>query len=173
MDEFLSENTILLHREYARRERLRFSIIESSEPGLCGKNTRDIYRMRISPDLKRDAIKHSAEAECHELYFSSFANTRYLKSAKVNKQFGSESVFLNDMYRLGTMLKFGFVLVYIRGGVIALKCVEDTRDAFLYGQPILALDVCEHAYFIDYGFDKERYLISALSYLDLTKITEE
>ena len=36
---------------------------------------------------------------------------------------------------------------------------------------VRAIDVCEHAYFADYGFDKQRYLISALPYLDITKLT--
>ena len=33
------------------------------------------------------------------------------------------------------------------------------------------VDVCEHAYFMDYGYNRERYLLSSLPYLDIAKLS--
>ena len=36
--------------------------------------------------------------------------------------------------------------------------------------PCLAIDLCEHAYFWDYGFEKEEYIRRAIEHIDLLKI---
>ena len=66
--------------------------------------------------------------------------------------------------------KYGFVFVYAFGERIEVKGFYDCKSAFRFGTPTLAIDVCEHVYFMDYGFDKERYLVSSLPYLDISKL---
>ena len=48
--------------------------------------------------------------------------------------------------------------------------LDDLTGVFLKYDVRLAVDLCEHAYFYDYGFDKKSYLKAALSSLDLSKI---
>ena len=43
-------------------------------------------------------------------------------------------------------------------------------DEYL-GEPIFAIDLCEHAYMLDYGFSRDEYLRRALGYLDLRKLS--
>jgi superoxide dismutase len=59
----------------------------------------------------------------------------------------------------------GFVGVWLRGGRPQLFSVTDYALG-LQGKPILALDLCEHAYFGDYAFCKERYIKEALRYIN-------
>ena len=169
MNEFLSEENISLHREYARKKQLEMSILESSIPGLSGASLADIRRMRLTPRDRSDALLLKAETLMHSVFFSSFSNVRYPHSEYAVRAFGSEAAFLNEVYKLALAQPYGFVAVFDTGRDI-IKSVLDARD-IQKAQPILAIDVCEHAYFADYGFDKQRYLISALPYLDITKLT--
>ena len=62
-----------------------------------------------------------------------------------------------------------FVYIYLDGGRVKIMAANPST-AFLRFRPILALDLCEHAYFIDYAFDKERYLRAALAHFNLEKL---
>ena len=171
MNEFLSEENIALHKEYVRQKRLKYSIIESSIPELSGAEIRQIYRMKISARDKSDAIDLLSEIKAHDISFSSYCHTSYPRSETVARVYGSEASFLNSLYRNCLSQKYGFVFVYAFGERIEVKGFYDCKSAFRIGTPTLAIDVCEHVYFMDYGFDKERYLLSSLPYLDIAKIS--
>ena len=171
MTHFLSEENIDLHREYVRQKRLKYSIIEGSIPELRGAEVKDICRMKISARDKADAIDLLSEITAHDIFFSSFSTVQYPRSETVAKIYGSEANFLNLLYRLCLKEKHGFVFIYLVGDKIEVKEFYDVEYAFRHGTPILSIDVCEHTYFLDYGFDKERYLLSSLPYLDISKLT--
>ena len=166
--EFLSEESIALHKEYVRQKRLKYSIIESYLPAIKGAMVSDIPRLGLSKRDRTDVLELLPEIALHEIYFASFSDTRYVRSEAVSRTFGSEAAYLNRLFSLAKNSDRGFLTVG-RGGVASV--VTNLTDAFINGYPVLAVDLCEHAYFLDYGFDKERYLVSCLSYLDLTKIT--
>ena len=171
MNRFLSEESIALHREYIRLKRLKYSIIECSVTALQGADILDIYRMKISSRDRRDALDLLSQIRLHELFFSSFSERLYPRSSLVSSTYGSEANFLNLIYKCALDLPHGFVAIYCNGGRVDVREITDHTDAFRSRVPTLALDVCEHVYFTDYGFDKERYLSSALPYLDLTRLS--
>lgn len=170
MNEFLSEENISLHREYVRKKQLELSILESSIPGLSGASVADIWHMRLTRRDRQDALALKLETLMHGIFFSSFSGVSHPRSEYVTRSFGSEAAFLNEVYKLALAQPYGFVAVFNKGRDIVLGQVLDARDIRVH-QPVLAIDVCEHAYFADYGFDKRRYLVSALPYLDVTKLT--
>ena len=141
-------------------------------PKLKGAQIRDVYRMRLAPYDKRDALELLSEIALHELFFVSFSHSPYPAADAVRRAYGSEANFLNRIYKQAMSLPYGFLLVYSFGGRIVVRECTDLRSAYYRSAPVLALDVCEHVYFSDYGFDKERYLLAALPYLDLTRLTE-
>ena len=171
MKRFLSEESITYHIDYVKQKRLKYSIIESSVPMLHGADVRDIYRMKIDTRDRRDAIELLSEIRLHDVFFSSFSEPVYPRSSTVADAYGNEANFLNCVYRRCLALSHGFVLIYLLGTRIEVRGCTDYPDAFRRCDPVLAMDVCEHAYYSDYGFDKERYLLSALPYLDLTRLT--
>lgn len=173
MNRFLSEENIALHKEYVRSKRLKYSIIESSLPHLAGKDVRDLYRMKLSVRDRQDAISLLSDVRLHEIFFSSFSRSDYPRSPAVQRQYGSEASFLNLLYKRCISQPYGFVLVYSSEHRIEIDAVSDFERAFRVGTPVLAIDTCEHAYFIDYGFDKERYLLSMLPYLDIARLTAD
>ena len=172
MNRFLSDESIAIHSDYVRIKRLKYSIIESSVPKLKGAKIKDVYRMRIAPYDKRDALELLSEIALHELFFRSFYKTPYPASGAVRSAYGSEANFLNAIYKQAMSLPYGFILVYSLAGRIEVRECTDFKSAYYRSEPVLALDVCEHVYFADYGFDKERYLLAALPYLDLTRLTD-
>ena len=105
-------------------------------------------------------------------FFVSFSHSPYPAADAVRRAYGSEANFLNEVYKQAMSLPYGFLLFYSFGGRIVVRECTDLCSAYYRSAPVLALDVCEHVYFSDYGFDKERYLLAALPYLDLTRLTE-
>ena len=170
MTEFLSEENIELHREYMRKCALRYSILEKSISGIKDKRTNEILLMKLSKAEQRDILALLPELELHRLYFESFDKQKNSMSACVRAQFGSEAAFLNTIYRCASQLEYGFVTVNIQSGKIECITVRNFVECFTHGAPVLAIDICEHAYFRDYGFDKHSYLVNALSYLKLNAI---
>ena len=166
--EFLSEENIALHKEYVRQKRLKLSIIESYLPRLADINAEHIHSLRLDKKDKADVLALLPEITLHEVYFSSFAKEENLHSETVTDIYGSDAAFLNRLYRAAVNSRYGFLTV---GRDASFAVVTDYPRAFVGGAPALAVDLCEHAYFLDYGFDRERYILSCLSHLDLRKIT--
>ena len=164
--EFLSEENIALHKEYVRRQRLKYSILESSLPALRGTDVLGISRLCLSKRDREDAISLLSDVTLHDVFFSSFAKEKYSRSERISRLFGSEAAFLNSLFGLCKKSDHGFLTVDKNARA---KVVAEPRDAFINGSPMLAIDLFEHAYFLDYGFDRERYLVLCLSYLDLSK----
>ncbi len=171
MTEFLSEENISLHKEYWRNLKLRLSILEKSVPELKGKALDELYALRISRQIKDEAILIKKEIYLHEVYFSSFLPESKLKNqsvGRVKSEFGSWQNFLFETYMYAKEQKGGFIIVFENKKGLAF-----TQSDTVYKLPkvILALDLCEHAYFLDYKFQTDSYIKAAISHWDGTKIT--
>ena len=170
MRSFLSERNLNLHREYLENCRLKLSILEKSGFNVSGKSYIELCNMR-SCEAKEEILHLAGEIYRHELYFDSFgmggAGCDCLK-----ERYGSVAGFLYEVERAAMREEGGFILVYFdgRSAVIGHSSRELHRR---YGEPKLAIDLAEHAYFIDYGFDKERYVRAAVSHLQLLKILKK
>ena len=167
---FLSEENIKRHFDYLNTMSLKYSILEKSEPTLIGKTMTEISKMRLSRDIKADALHLLWYINSHKLFFKSFA-VNPEKSELMLKKFSSRESFIYSLFELAKGRENGFLFVYKnRGGDINVDISNQMGSAFLKWEPILALDLYEHAYFSDYLFNKERYLRAALSYLDTGKL---
>ena len=143
---FLSEENIALHREYLASMRARRKM------GLSEGREREINEAILS----------------HELYFSSFAKQRR-PCERARRGFGSESAFCYELKSFALTKISGFIYIYplMRFPYIGYS----SRGADVY-RARLCIDLFEHAYFLDYAFDLERYLCGALSHLDLSRLDE-
>ena len=102
-------------------------------------------------------------------FFSSFSK-RNQRSERICREFGSEASFLHRVFCECERVNSGFLLVYEEYGRIKLFCGNDYKRIICENKVLLAVDLCEHAYFFDYFFDKRAYLTGAISYLDLRKL---
>ena len=167
VDAFLSERAIFMHKEHVNKLKLKSSIIEKSYSNLSGKTLSEIRRAKIDKGAREELVHLKSEVISHELYFSSFGE-KFEFSKTVNERFGSVSSFLYNLQKIAMDTPSGFLIIYECREEFLIYAGKDYSDVIAYYNPLLSIDLCEHAYFTDYGFSKEKYLESALSYLKLS-----
>jgi Fe-Mn family superoxide dismutase len=102
----------------------------------------------------------------HELYFENLGGDGDLGKApnleKTKKeQFGSVEMCAKDFKATGTMRGIGWVVMYqdIESGLLFNQWINEHDVGHPAGcNPILVLDVFEHAFMIDYGLKKADYI---------------
>ena len=164
---FISETAQNEHREYLVNLKHKANIWKKSGIAVVGASDREIFSLRLSRQEKESLIELRDEIKLHEIYFDSFRFS-YMPSVLVKKSFGSENNFAYELSRLAKVSKANFISVYVD---------KYNKVGFCEGAQIpfgasvkLALDICEHAYFRDYGFNKEKYIRSAVAHLNLAKL---
>ena len=172
---FLSIENINLHKEYLRQLKLKLSVFDVSYPGVSDATYQNIAKLakyRIIRREKREIFRLKSEIEAHEKFFSSFIDNESVCKPNeiILRQYGSEASFLYELLQYSRN-RYGFLLVYL-DRCARVKCYagEDYINTMRYNDVALAVDLCEHAYLLDFGFDKEKYLSRALSSLNLSKL---
>lgn len=170
---FLSEESVLRHKEYLRGLKLKYSVLEKSYPEIRGLELGEIYRARIDGGTREECLSLFTKIMMHDLYFNSFCDELH-NSMPVRESFGSEANFLYEIeLEISQHEAAGFLLIFFdRKKRLKFKILEGFSEILLSSAPVLALDLYEHAYFSDYGFDRKRYVKSALSHLNLNKIND-
>ena len=173
MTMFLSEGSIARHREYARDLRLKYSILQKSETLLNSSDIKEIQWQKTKKDLYNEAFPLLAEYTLHTLFFSSFTERAADSDTRLLCGGIHGAKLLNQLFDLGKNDNDGgFLLISISGKKLDAKRIFPPYADLKIRTPILAVDLCEHCYFSDYGFDRRRYLVSALSHLDLARISD-
>ena len=168
MNRFLSDEAIALHKEYLRQLKLRYSVIEKSIPEIKDKDMRALCKMRLGRE-RDEIISLKREIQYHELFFSSFG-VGYQTSEAIRDKYVTEASFLYEVYLSCGNKGAEFVIVYVKSGEVRIDTVYSLLDSQSQTNPILAIDCCEHAFFLDYGFDKYAYLKRLIPYLNLSAI---
>ncbi len=170
MNMFLSEENIAKHLDYYRTLKLKYSILEKSFPVIAGKKPKEISSLNLKKSEVSEVADLLWEIMAHECYFDSFA-TPSKRCDQIKKYYSSQESFIHELYSNIKDATGGFLFVYLDKFQRPRAILGEKNDgAFVRYQPILALDLCEHAYFSDYGFKKDKYFRSALGYFDLTKL---
>ena len=167
---FLSRDSILAHIDYMKNLRHKYSIIEKSYPTLSG---RDIFKLKgreLPRSVRDEAAELMREYLSHKLYFSSFSEN-LTPCEKIKKYYTSEDAFCYEVLSLARAFNGGFIYVFSDGGSSPrILHSSKTPRVFEREAPTLALDLSEHAYFADYGFERDNYLKSAVARLDIGKL---
>lgn len=167
MSSFLSDINIKRHLDHLREEKLRYSILEKSFPILIDKTPREILRLNIEHRVKQEAFSLACYIKSHECFFNSFNNEirgNYNCSLTVEKMF--YNMYCDAISREGC-----FLFVYVdKNGIPKWSFSKEGNGEFVLFQPILSIDLYEHTYFLDYGFDKKRFIRTAISYLDISSL---
>ncbi len=167
METFLSDAALSEHREYLSSLKNRAAIYSKSgiDVRMLGRGGARGGRLSFAEAKGVRALMRNIEM--HELYFDSFGAS-FVPCDAVRKSFGSENNFAFELTRFSETADADFVCVFSdRNGKIRF-----CADRFLpEGVAVhLALDLCEHAYFRDYGFNRGAYLRAALAHLDFSRI---
>ena len=168
---FISEINYLKHREAEQRDALRLSVLEKQLPAIRGRSATEIARLRKLGSEGAMIAELKASLELHRVYFASFSERKNTPSNAIKHSFGSEAALLNEMYTASMRSRFGFCALVGANSGLKVCASENALDILLRGEPLLAVDLCEHVYYGDWGFDKEAYLRAALPHLWLDKIS--
>ena len=169
---FLSERNLEMHREYLNELTLKYRIFEKSYKELCGADLAGILKAKISAKEREEAARLYAQVLAHRIFFSSFGE-RNQKSERIKKEYGSVSGFLFDIFSKASSAESGFLFIYEDRGRVVSSVEAELVGILKRKRVLLALDLFEHAYFYDYGFKKEDYIMNAVAYLDLSKIDND
>jgi Fe-Mn family superoxide dismutase len=102
----------------------------------------------------------------HEYYFENLGGTAPLDKSgkfakKVAEAFGSHEAWEQDFKATGSMRGIGWVVLYqdnVSGTLFNEWINEHDVGHFAGCNPVLIMDVFEHAYMIDYGLKKADYI---------------
>jgi len=102
----------------------------------------------------------------HEYYFENFGGNGIFsgdgKLAKlINDSFGSFENWMKDFKATGTMRGIGWVILYqdlFTGKLINFWINEHDMGHPAGGNPLLVMDVFEHAFMLDYGLKRADYI---------------
>ena len=127
-------------------------------------------------ELKVELSFALAGKQNHELYFSHLKPNGGQPTGEVLKQiekdFGGYDKFVANLKASGISARGWAWTVWFPELGKLLNWVGDTQNTYLTWnlKPILALDVYEHAYFMDYGVDRGKYIDAFINNLDWDKI---
>lgn len=167
MNLFLSEENIKRHLEHLREKRLCYSILEKSIPALCNVSMNEILRLNIDRQTKNEALSLLWYIKSHECFFDSFSTKQSLKNVS---SICAEKL-LYEIYTEAMKKDQGFLFVLLdKQGSPRITFSNGNDGSFIKYAPLLALDLYEHTYFLDYGFDKKRFLQNAISHLNISSL---
>lgn len=170
MNMFLSEDNVKKHLEHLRTFKLKYSILEKSVPELKDKEIKEILRLNLSRDIKEEALRLLWYIKSHEIFFDSFTENPK-RSESVEKHFMSRERLVYDIFVIAKDRDHGFLYVYSDWqGTPHIAVSDGNEGAYMKFEPKLCIDLYEHTYFSDYGFNKDKYLRNALMYLDTGRL---
>ena len=116
-------------------------------------------------NLKREELVAMNSTLLHELYFASLGLAVKMPAAFADvlaRDFGSVERWRDEFIAMGNALAGGsgwVLLVYLpRDRCLINQCAAGHSQAIAGGIPILALDMYEHAYHIDFGANAKAYV---------------
>ena len=118
----------------------------------------DLRALKLGYSFAVNAIKS------HELYFENLSGDGTVPNGIVGKmlaeQFGSYENWEQDLKATGLAARGWVWLAYDWQNNTLFNYLGDQHDAFpiWHATPLVALDVYEHAYFIDYGTTRADYI---------------
>lgn len=166
----ISEKQITLHhdRHYASYVDGRNKIEETLKKGELG-------HIR---ELKKNESHNASGQVLHEIYFGHLGGKGGQSSGKlmekIKKDFGSFEKWKKEFLACAGAARGWVLLCYDWTDDRLHNYVVDFHDegAVWNAAPIMAMDVWEHAYYIDYGPDKAEYIEAFFNNLDWKAVEE-
>ncbi len=136
----------------------------------------------IFPEADRNTILfHLGGVVNHELYFSSMNKNKNLKipeplHSHLIEKFGNIENFMNQfLERASSLQGSGYTFLAVKPNQeLFLLNLPNQESPYLYQmQPILAIDVWEHAYYLDYYNNRKKYIEEFLKLINFTEVNRK
>lgn len=139
----------------------------------------------VFPIADRDEILYNAGGVVnHELYFGSLTNQKEKQNipeplrTKLIEKFGSIENFIERLTSLAVALPgSGYTFLVVRPNLgnelYLLNLPNQDTPYYIEMIPILAIDVWEHAYYLDYGSNRQKYIEEIIKVIDFDGINKK
>ena len=118
-------------------------------------------------EIKRRLMWEYDGMRLHEYYFDALGGKGSVRdpssalSQKIDEDFGSFEKWKADFVATGSMRGIGWAILYydpVAKRLVNAWVNEHNVGHLAGGEPLLCMDVFEHAYMIDYGMDRAKYI---------------
>lgn len=128
------------------------------------------------PIQDRDKILYNASAILnHEMYFNNMGVNKNRLGGKLREkiidEYGSVEDFLTEFKKQASyMTGSGYTFLVLNNDKLEIINTSNQENPYTYGLvPILALDLWEHAYYLDY-FNRQEYIDNFFSIVDFEEV---
>lgn len=126
------------------------------------------------PLTDRDTILYNAGGVLnHELYFSNMSpNKNNIPTGKLNEaiieKYGSYENFKAEFIKMTDYLVgSGYTMLVLNKGELEIINTSNQETPYIYGLvPIMAIDLWEHAYYLDYQNERKNYILNFFEIVD-------
>ena len=146
--------------------------LDAVDRGTANQIFSDLRSLRVDYSFAVGGVKN------HEIYFGHLGGNGGKPGGKllesIGRDFPSYDVWLADFKASGLAARGWVWLAYDHDWNTLTTAVGDAQNSFPYwnATPILALDVYEHAYLIDYGRARAKYLEAFFNNLDWNVVAQ-
>lgn len=143
------------------------------------KMTQLLSDPKSTRDWKKEFNYNYAGIKFHELYFEHILSTPkqmpFEMRQLLKKNFGSIVNWKEDFIKSGESTKpTGWAFLCLNSDDNKLyNIISDSHDEFLIGMnPIIVMDMYEHSWFLQYGANKQQYILDFINWLDWDLVYE-
>lgn len=168
----LSEHYLLYTRYINSLNEVNGDLKENEIYNNCNSNYSDIRSAQKAKTFCFDAVK------LHELYFENLTgnNTKIHGPIEeiIEDNFGSYDSFRDKFKCIGMSMRGWVLLCYDRYNNEFYIYGQDSHDngVMLYAEPLIVMDVYEHAYMIDFGTNRSIYIDAFFQNLDFNVVNQ-
>ncbi len=168
----LSEHYVLYTRYIDCLNKVNEALNSDLTYSICNPNYSEIRSAEKSKTFCYDAIK------LHELYFENLTGNdtrvRGPIESLLKEVFGSYDNFIEKFKCIALSMRGWVLFCYDRYNDEYYIYGQDSHDdgVMLYAEPLIVLDVYEHAYMIDYGINRGNYIDAFIANLDYGVVNE-
>lgn len=165
---YISQRTLLIHYEKHYLNYLNnLKKLTSDDPVFAIKN---INKYNIKD--RAEIIYNAGGVLNHELYFISMNKNNSMPSFKlleaINKKYGSYDNFKKEFIKIASKLVgSGYTFLVINNNGIDIINLPNQDSPYMYNMiPLLALDLWEHSYYLDYQNKRNEYINNFFQIVD-------
>lgn len=161
-----------LYEGYVKKANEILEKLKTVDKSTANATYSDLRALKLGYSFALDAIK------AHEIFFQNISGkgdkpSGWIGSA-IEKSFGSYEDWMADMKATGIAARGWVWFAYDWQTGQLFNFLGDAHDAFpiWHATPLVALDVYEHAYMIDYGVNRADYIDAFFKNLDWNSVEE-
>jgi superoxide dismutase, Fe-Mn family len=160
------EEHLKLYNGYVNKTNEILEKLPKADLGTANQVFSDVRELKVELSFAVGGMQN------HELYFSHLkaGNGRPTSDLlrQIEKDFGSYDLYVKDLKASGLSGRGWAWTVWFPAAGRLINWVGDSQNTYLSWdlKPILALDVYEHAYMLDYGVNRGAYIDTFLKNID-------